>query len=91
MARSVKKGYFVDTHLMDKLEKALKSGARKPITTWSRRSSITPDFVGQTFNVHNGKNFVSVYVTENIVGHKLSEFSPTRQFRSHGTHTAKTV
>jgi small subunit ribosomal protein S19 len=90
MARSVKKGYFVDAHLMEKLEKTLKTGARKPITTWSRRSTITPDFVGQTFNVHNGKNFVSVYVTENMVGHKLGEFAPTRLFRSHGAHTAKT-
>ncbi|BET69300.1 30S ribosomal protein S19 [Opitutales bacterium ASA1] len=91
MSRSVKKGYFVDTHLMDKLEKSLKSGARKPISTWSRRSTITPDFVGQTFNVHNGKNFVSVYITENMVGHKLGEFAATRQFRSHGSHTAKTA
>jgi small subunit ribosomal protein S19 len=91
MARSVKKGYFVDPHLMDKVEKAVKAGARKPITTWSRRSTITPDFVGQTFNVHNGKNFVSVYVTENMVGHKLGEFAATRQFRAHGAHTAKVV
>lgn len=91
MARSVKKGYFVDPHLMDKVEKATKANVRKPITTWSRRSTITPDFVGHTFNVHNGKNFVTVYVTENMVGHKLGEFAPTRMFRSHGSHTAKSV
>ena len=91
MARSVKKGYFVDPHLMDKVEKSKSSGSRKPITTWSRRSTITPDFVGQTLNVHNGKNFVAVYVTENMVGHKLGEFAPTRVFKAHGAHTAKTV
>jgi small subunit ribosomal protein S19 len=91
MARSVKKGYFVDPHLMEKVEKSAAAGARKPITTWSRRSTITPDFVGQTFNVHNGKNFVAVYVTENMVGHKLGEFAPTRSFRAHGAHTAKVV
>ena len=89
MARSIKKGFFVDPHLMDKVEKSVKSGSRKPIQTWSRRSTITPDFVGQTLNVHNGKNFISVYVTENMVGHKLGEFAPTRQFRTHGAHTAK--
>ncbi len=91
MARSVKKGFFVDLHLAEKVEKSQKSGSRKPITTWSRRSTITPDFVGQTFSVHNGKNFVAVYVTENMVGHKLGEFAATRQFRAHGAHTAKTV
>jgi small subunit ribosomal protein S19 len=76
---------------MDKVEKSKSSGSRKPITTWSRRSTITPDFVGQTLNVHNGKNFVAVYVTENMVGHKLGEFAPTRVFKAHGAHTAKTV
>lgn len=91
MARSVKKGYFVDQHLLEKVDKAQKTGARKPITTWSRRSTITPDFVGQTFNVHNGKNFVAVYITENMVGHKLGEFAATRMFRAHGSHTAKAV
>jgi small subunit ribosomal protein S19 len=89
MARSIKKGFFVDPHLADKVEVATKTNARRPITTWSRRSTITPDFVGHTFNVHNGKNFVSVYVTENMVGHKLGEFAPTRTFRTHGSHTAK--
>jgi small subunit ribosomal protein S19 len=91
MARSVKKGFYVDPQLMDKVEKSAKAGARKPITTWSRRSTITPEFVGQTLNVHNGKNFVSVYVTENMVGHKLGEFSATRMFKAHGSHTAKAV
>ncbi len=84
MARSIKKGFFVDYHLLEKIEKAAKSsGARKPIQTWSRRSTITPDFVGHTFNVHNGKAFIAVYVTENMVGHKLGEFSLTRTFKGH--------
>ncbi len=89
MARSIKKGFFVDPHLADKVEAATKNNIHRPITTWSRRSTITPDFVGHTFNVHNGKNFMSVYVTENMVGHKLGEFAPTRTFRSHGSHTNK--
>ena len=89
MARSIKKGFFVDPHLADKIERAAKTSQHKPITTWSRRSTITPDFVGLNFNVHNGKNFVAVYVTENMVGHKLGEFAPTRNFRTHGTNTAK--
>tara|TARA_R110002111_G_scaffold110751_1_gene170454 strand:- start:279 stop:548 length:270 start_codon:yes stop_codon:yes gene_type:complete len=88
MARSIKKGFFVDYHLLEKIEKAEKSGGRKPIQTWSRRSTITPDFVGHTFNVHNGKTFITVYVTENMVGHKLGEFSLTRTFKAHG-NTAK--
>jgi small subunit ribosomal protein S19 len=91
MARSVKKGFFVDLHLMEKVEKSVKAGARKPITTWSRRSTITPEFVGQTINVHNGKSHVPVYVTENMVGHKLGEFAATRIFKAHGAHTAKVV
>jgi small subunit ribosomal protein S19 len=88
MARSIKKGFFVDYHLLSKVEKAEKSGGHKPIQTWSRRSTITPDFVGHTFNVHNGKTFITVYVTENMVGHKLGEFSLTRTFKAHG-NTAK--
>ncbi len=84
MARSIKKGFFVDPSLMDKVEKAQSSGDRKPIQTWSRRSTITPDFVGVNFNVHNGKAFVPVFVTENMVGHKLGEFSQTRTFKAHG-------
>ena len=91
MARSIKKGYFVDPHLMAKIEKAGKASSRKPIQTWSRRSTITPDFVGQTFNVHNGKAFVPVYVTENMVGHKLGEFAPTRIFKAHGGMTRKEI
>lgn len=83
MARSLKKGFFVDPKLMDKVEVAQGSDSRKPIKTWSRRSTITPDFVGLNFEVHNGRKFVPVYVTENMVGHKLGEFSPTRFFKGH--------
>ena len=82
---------MVDKAALEKIEKAVKTGARKPIQTWSRRSTITPDFIGQTFNVHNGKGFVAVYVTENMVGHKLGEFAPTRVFKSHGGMTRKEV
>lgn len=89
MARSIKKGFFVDFHLQQKVEVAQKSGNRKPIQTWSRRSTITPDFVGLHFNVHNGKTFVSVLITENMVGHKLGEFALTRSFRGHNPHTRK--
>ena len=81
MARSVKKGPFVDDYLFKKAEAAAKD--KKPIKTWSRRSTILPDFVGLTFAVHNGKKFVPVYVTENMVGHKLGEFSPTRNYKGH--------
>jgi len=83
MARSIKKGPFVDHHLMNKVVKAKEVGDRKVIQTWSRRSTITPEFIGLTFAVHNGKTFVPVFVTENMVGHKLGEFSPTRTFYSH--------
>ena len=89
MARSVNKGFFVDPSLMKKVLKAQESDDRKPIRTWSRRSTITPEFVGLNFAVHNGKNFLPVYVTENMVGHKLGEFSFTRVFRSHNPHTQK--
>lgn len=89
MARSIKKGFFVDPKLMLKVEKAQKEGSRKPIQTWSRRSTITPEFVGLNFNVHNGRAFLPVYVTENMVGHKLGEFSPTRTFKGHQPHTKK--
>ena len=92
MARSIKKGFYVDYHLLEKIEKANKSGgAKKPIQTWSRRSTITPEFVGITFSVHNGKSFTAVYVTENMVGHKLGEFSPTRVFKAHGGMTRKEI
>ncbi len=89
MSRSTKKGFFVDPHLMDKVTQAQAIGLRKPIQTWSRRSTITPDFVGLNFAVHNGKAFMPVYVTENMVGHKLGEFSPTRTFKGHNPHTQK--
>ncbi|MDD2403173.1 MAG: 30S ribosomal protein S19 [Lentisphaerae bacterium] len=89
MARSLKKGPFVDQHLMDKVDKMNSSGEKRAIKTWSRRSMITPDFVGHTFNVHNGKNFATVFVTENMVGHRLGEFSPTRAFREHGVVSGK--
>ena len=89
MARSQKKGYFVDPKLMDRVEAAQKASSRKPIKTWSRRSTITPDFIGLTISVHNGRAFLPVYITENMVGHKLGEFAPTRTFRGHGSHTKK--
>lgn len=91
MARSVKKGFYVDSSLMDKVQVAAKANSRKPINTWSRRSTITPDFIGLNLNVHNGKTFVPVYVTENMVGHKLGEFSPTRTFKQHTTPTKKSA
>ena len=85
MPRSIKKGPFVDEHLMRKVEKAQESGSRKVIKTWSRRSDILPDMVGLTFAVHNGKKFIPVYVSENMVGHKLGEFSPTRTYYGHAS------
>ena len=81
--RSSKKGFFVDPGIWKKVQDAQRIGDRKPIKTWSRRSTITPDFVGQTIAVHNGRQFIPVYITENMVGHKLGEFSPTRSFRGH--------
>ncbi|HAT60142.1 MAG TPA: 30S ribosomal protein S19 [Opitutae bacterium] len=84
MARSAKKGYFIDPSLEDKVMVAKGNDDRKPIQTWSRRSTITPDFVGLNFAVHNGKTFIPVYVTENMVGHKLGEFSQSRMFKAHG-------
>lgn len=83
MSRSVKKGPFVDDHLMKKVLKAKETKSRKVIKTWSRRSDIVPDMIGMTFAVHNGKKFIPVFVTENMVGHKLGEFSPTRTFYGH--------
>lgn len=83
MARSIKKGPFVDRHLAKKVDDIVRSGARKVIKTWSRRSTITPDFIGLTFAVHNGRKFIPVYVTENMVGHKIGEFAPTRTFLLH--------
>ncbi len=84
MARSLKKGAFIDSHLMKKVEEMRESGKKQLIKTWSRRSTIFPEFIGLTFSVHNGKKFVPVYISENMVGHKLGEFSPTRTYRGHG-------
>ena len=84
MGRSLKKGPFVDEHLLKKVQVARQGSNRKPIQTWSRRSTVTPDFIGLTFQVHNGKAFQPVFVTEGMVGHKLGEFAPTRVFRKHG-------
>jgi small subunit ribosomal protein S19 len=89
MGRSIKKGPFADFQLLDKVTKAKASNQKTPIKTWSRRSTISPEFVGLTFNVHNGKVFSPVFVTENMVGHKLGEFALTRTFKKHGAHTAK--
>ncbi len=87
MSRSVKKGPFVEESLMDKVRAMINSGSKKPIKTWSRRSVIIPEFVGITISVHNGKTFQPLFVTENMVGHKLGEFAPTRKFRAHGAAT----
>ncbi|GAB4351634.1 MAG: 30S ribosomal protein S19 [Candidatus Abyssubacteria bacterium] len=84
MARSVKKGPFVDEHLLKKVLQQQQTGDRKVIRTWSRRSTIVPEMVGLTLAVHNGKKFLPIYITENMVGHKLGEFAPTRFFRAHG-------
>ncbi len=91
MARSVKKGPFIDDHLMKKVVKAKESGDKKPIKTWSRRSMVLPDMVGLTFNVHNGRQFVPVYVSENHIGYKLGEFAPTRTFKGHKGSVQKKV
>lgn len=89
MARSSKKGFFVDEKLLQKVKTARQKNDRRPIKTWSRRSTITPEFVGVNFAVHNGKIFHNVFVTENMVGHKLGEFSITRTFRKHSTSQDK--
>jgi small subunit ribosomal protein S19 len=89
MARSLKKGPFVDDHLLKKVEAMNSAGDKKVIKTWSRRSTIIPDMVGHTLAVYNGKKFVPVYITENMVGHKLGEFSPTRQFKGHSSRVEK--
>jgi len=83
MSRSSKKGPYFDERLLAKVEKMARGGAREPVKTWSRDCTVVPDFVGHTFLVHNGKQFTKVYVTEDMVGHKLGEFSPTRMFRGH--------
>ena len=87
MSRSVRKGPYVADKLLIKVQKMQKTGDKKPIKTWSRRSTITPDFVGYTMLIYNGKKFIPVFITENMVGHKLGEFAATRFFRKHGAHT----
>ena len=91
MARSLKKGPFVDDHLIKKVLKAKEEKSNKPIKTWSRRSTITPDMIGITMNVHNGRNFIPVYITENHIGYKLGEFAPTRTFKGHKGSVQKKV
>lgn len=91
MARSIKKGPYVEASLQKKVDRMNQTDSRRVIKTWSRRSMVLPEFVGHTFAVHNGKNFISVFVTENMVGHRLGEFAPTRSFRRHGAATDKTV
>ena len=91
MGRSVDKGPFVDQHLIEKVEEVNSTRQKKVIKTWSRRSTIVPEFVGHTLAVHNGKKFIPVYITENMVGHKLGEFAPTRTFRAHGSHTERST
>jgi small subunit ribosomal protein S19 len=88
MARSLKKGPFVDEHLLKKIREAAKANDRRAIKSWSRRSTITPEFVGFTISVHNGKKFIPVFITENMVGHKLGEFSLTRTFKGHAAGKA---
>ncbi len=92
MGRSLKKGPFIDKHLLEKVRKMAKQGQkRQVIKTWSRRSTVIPEMVGMTIAVHNGKRFIPVFITENMVGHKLGEFSPTRTFKGHTSKTDKTV
>jgi small subunit ribosomal protein S19 len=89
MGRSIKKGPFVDTHLLEKVEVMNRGSEKKVIKTWSRRSTVVPEMVGHTLAVHNGKKFIPVYITENMVGHKLGEFAPTRIFKGHTTRVAE--
>ena len=89
MARSIKKGPFCDDYLVNKVEKARETGDKKVIKTWSRRSTILPDFIGLTFAIHNGKKFIPVYVTDNMVGHKLGEFAASRTYHGHGKDKKK--
>jgi small subunit ribosomal protein S19 len=89
MSRSLKKGPFVDVPLLEKVEVMNRGGEKKVIKTWSRRSTVVPEMVGHTIAVHNGKKFIPVYITENMVGHKLGEFAPTRQFKGHTTKSDK--
>jgi small subunit ribosomal protein S19 len=89
VARSLKKGPYIETKLAKRIDDMNRAREKKVVKTWSRRSTISPEFVGHTLAVHNGKKFIPVYVSENMVGHKLGEFSPTRTFRGHSAHTAK--
>ena len=89
MARSVKKGPFVDQHLLEKVEKMNSAGDRRVVKTWSRRSTVVPEMVGHTIAVHNGRKFIPVFISENLVGHKLGEFAPTRTFRGHAGRSEK--
>ncbi|MEK7672521.1 MAG: 30S ribosomal protein S19 [Patescibacteria group bacterium] len=89
MSRSSKKGPYIDPKMMKKVEKVNETGQKKPIKTWSRDCTIAPEFIGHTFAVHNGKQFIPVFVTENMIGHKLGEFAPTTLFRGHGGQLAK--
>lgn len=89
MSRSLKKGPYVDERLLSKVEKQKRSGSREPIKTWARDCTVVPDFIGHTFLVHNGRQFIKLYVIEDMVGHKLGEFSPTRVFRGHSGGKAK--
>jgi len=89
MARSIKKGPWIDDHLLEKIEKMRKGGTKQPIKTWSRRSMVAPEFVGYTIAVHDGRRHIPVFITENMVGHKLGEFAPTRIFRKHSGVKAK--
>ncbi len=91
MSRSLKKGPYVDARLLEKFKKMSNIGESKPIKTWARSSTIIPDFVGYTFLIHNGKKFIPTFITENMVGHKLGEFSPTRMFRRHAGPTARSA
>ena len=91
MGRSVKKGPYVEERLLGRVEEMNRGRQKKVLKTWSRRSTIVPEFLGHTLAVHNGKKFIPVYITENMVGHKLGEFAPTRTFRAHGTHTERST
>lgn len=91
MARSLKKGPFADSHLLDKIDRMNDSGEKRIVRTWSRRSTIFPEMVGHTIAVYDGRKHVPIYITENMVGHKLGEFAPTRTFRRHGAHTERST
>jgi small subunit ribosomal protein S19 len=91
MGRSLSKGPYVDERLFEKVKDAKEKGDRKPIKTWSRRSTIVPDFIGMTLTIYNGRKFIPVFITEDMIGHKLGEFSPTRVFKRHGAHTEQSM